>query len=212
MRTLNLPNQLTMARLVLSPAIPISVYTHFDPLWWLKLGDYRASVLTLAIFLALTDFFDGFIAKRWNMATTIGETLDPIADFVYCASMFAAILVSYYFWTALFLVWCFVGMCFFLYGSMMIYYRHRRYSKSRNPHARACVMSLMTVLLCSLWGSFNPPGNMLAVIALGGMLPTGVLAASALERAQKKVLVRSWRDIAYPSAAVMKARDDRVMR
>ena len=68
----HLPNFLTLGRLLLVPPIVILL---FFP------GRY-ASALAAAIFLvaSLTDFFDGFIARRFEVESSFGRFLDPIAD------------------------------------------------------------------------------------------------------------------------------------
>ena len=45
-------------------------------------GDPSARWLALALYLAaaVTDFFDGYLARRWNQSSPLGRMLDPIAD------------------------------------------------------------------------------------------------------------------------------------
>ncbi len=66
------PNFLTLGRLVLVP--PIVALLFFPGKFW--------SALAAFIFLiaSLTDFFDGFIARRFNVESSFGRFLDPIAD------------------------------------------------------------------------------------------------------------------------------------
>jgi CDP-diacylglycerol--glycerol-3-phosphate 3-phosphatidyltransferase len=68
----NLPNILTILRIAL---IPLLVVLLTDP-------QPTASVFaTLTFFLAcLSDFFDGYLARRWGISTTFGKLLDPLAD------------------------------------------------------------------------------------------------------------------------------------
>jgi CDP-diacylglycerol---glycerol-3-phosphate 3-phosphatidyltransferase len=74
----HLPNFLTLGRLVLVPPIVILL---FFP------GKF-ASALAGGLFLiaSLTDFFDGFIARRFNVESSFGRFLDPIADKVLVTS------------------------------------------------------------------------------------------------------------------------------
>ena len=69
---LNLPNSLTLLRIFLVPILVVILLTKFEgkELWG------------LGVFLvaALTDFLDGYLARRWKQVTTIGTLLDPIAD------------------------------------------------------------------------------------------------------------------------------------
>ena len=68
----NLPNSLTLLRIFLVPFLVVVLLTKFS-------GREYAG---LAIFLvaAITDFFDGYIARRTNKITRLGTLLDPIAD------------------------------------------------------------------------------------------------------------------------------------
>jgi len=68
----NLPNILTVFRIVL---IPLLVVLLLDP-------RPMASVLAaLTFFVAsLSDFFDGYLARRWGISTPFGQILDPLAD------------------------------------------------------------------------------------------------------------------------------------
>jgi CDP-diacylglycerol--glycerol-3-phosphate 3-phosphatidyltransferase len=69
---LNLPNLLTLARVA---AVPVVVV--------LLLSDSRASSMwAAAIFglAAVTDFVDGWLARKWRVVTVLGKFLDPLAD------------------------------------------------------------------------------------------------------------------------------------
>src|SRR6478672_12063736 len=65
----NLPNALTLFRIFLVPFLVVVLLTKF----------YAREYAGLAIFLlaAITDFFDGFIARRRNQITRLGVLLDP---------------------------------------------------------------------------------------------------------------------------------------
>ena len=69
----NLPNILTVLRLLAAPAL-VAVYEVFAHPYsdWLGLG--------LFVFAALTDYFDGLLARRWKQVSAFGRMLDPIAD------------------------------------------------------------------------------------------------------------------------------------
>ena len=72
-RHLNLPNLLTYGRLA---AVPLVVAFLFWPaeFWarWTALAIYSAA--------AITDFFDGYLARAWSQQSSLGRMLDPIAD------------------------------------------------------------------------------------------------------------------------------------
>ena len=69
---LNLPNKLTVARIIATPVFMLFLTGDFK-------GHY---ILALILFIAasLTDMFDGQYARRHNMVTDFGKFLDPLAD------------------------------------------------------------------------------------------------------------------------------------
>ncbi len=78
----NLPNRLTIFRVILIPIILGSLYfSHTAGSWSLahiKLLNYIAAWTFVAA--SITDFFDGYIARKKNIVTVFGSFLDPIAD------------------------------------------------------------------------------------------------------------------------------------
>lgn len=71
----NIPNALSLIRLLGVPLLFILVYFE-SPLWFI--GWF--------IFLGLTDYFDGLLARRWNQTTDFGSMLDALADVAYYIS------------------------------------------------------------------------------------------------------------------------------
>ncbi len=74
---MNLPNQLTIARILLLPILIVLFY--FNPEAG-TLNDITYIFVGVFIVASLTDFFDGFIARRTGTVTTFGKFLDPLAD------------------------------------------------------------------------------------------------------------------------------------
>jgi len=74
----NLPNYLTLARIVLVPLLVVILLTPLAEDWF-GISGYA---LAIAIFLAasLTDILDGHLARRRNQVSNLGKLLDPIAD------------------------------------------------------------------------------------------------------------------------------------
>lgn len=91
-----LPNILTVLRLAAAPAVPLMF------LYWARpYADIAALVLFLTA--AVTDWFDGYLARAWKQETKIGTMLDPIADkaMVVIALMVIAAYSSYSPWLVL---------------------------------------------------------------------------------------------------------------
>lgn len=70
---MNLPNKITVCRLVLIPVFVFFYLANFIPYGKLVAG------IVFAI-ACLTDFLDGYIARKYNLVTTLGKFLDSIAD------------------------------------------------------------------------------------------------------------------------------------
>jgi cardiolipin synthase (CMP-forming) len=77
---LSIPNLITLARILAVPVI----------LWAIISGEMR---IAFALFLAagLSDLVDGFLAKRFGMATELGAYLDPLADKAMIVSIYVAL-------------------------------------------------------------------------------------------------------------------------
>jgi CDP-diacylglycerol--glycerol-3-phosphate 3-phosphatidyltransferase len=70
---MNLPNQLTVARLILT--FVFVALLSLEDLSWSK----TAALFAFAI-AAITDFLDGYFARKHNMVTNFGKLMDPLAD------------------------------------------------------------------------------------------------------------------------------------
>ncbi|MGJ7456250.1 CDP-diacylglycerol--glycerol-3-phosphate 3-phosphatidyltransferase [Halomonas sp. MA07-2] len=69
---MNIPNILTLARIGFIPLLVVLFYLPFS--WSMPLA---AGLFALA---SITDWLDGYLARRWNQATPFGAFLDPVAD------------------------------------------------------------------------------------------------------------------------------------
>ena len=79
---MNLPNKLTLTRIILVPVFMIFVSLtsvggisdgSFQPVYYLIAGIVFAAA-------SFTDFLDGHLARKWNMVTDFGKFADPLAD------------------------------------------------------------------------------------------------------------------------------------
>ncbi len=76
---MNLPNTLTVARIFLVPLLVVVLLTKFDYYW--PFG-FSKEILGAAIFgiASLTDWADGYLARRRKQVTGFGQWMDPLAD------------------------------------------------------------------------------------------------------------------------------------
>ena len=78
---MTLPNKLTMFRIILIPLMVVVAYVPFFSS--ISVGCLTlANLVNLIIFTvaSLTDFLDGWIARKYNLVTTFGKFADPLAD------------------------------------------------------------------------------------------------------------------------------------
>mgnify|MGYP001144414022 CR=1 FL=1 len=77
---MNLPNKLTLLRIIM--ILPFLLVLYLDV--------PGAAYIALAIFIlaSLTDFLDGYLARKNNLVTTFGKFADPIADKLLVTTMY----------------------------------------------------------------------------------------------------------------------------
>ena len=75
---MNLPTKITITRLVLIPV--------FIALFLIPFPYHQFAATAVFIIASLTDWLDGHLARKYNMVTTLGKFLDPVADKVLVAS------------------------------------------------------------------------------------------------------------------------------
>jgi len=88
---MNLPNSLTVVRMFLVPLLVVVLLTEFEGRQ--ILGVSKALVGAAIFGLAsLTDFFDGYLARRRRQVTWLGQVLDPIADKLLTSAAFISLV------------------------------------------------------------------------------------------------------------------------
>lgn len=78
---MNVPNRLTILRVIMIPVFIVFMLWESCPY-----SDYIAGAVF--ILACVTDFFDGYIARKYNQVTTFGKFMDPLADkILVCSAM-----------------------------------------------------------------------------------------------------------------------------
>ena len=84
---MNTPNKLTTLRVILVPFFILAFYIELK-------ANKNALIIATIIFViaSITDFFDGYLARKYNLVTDFGKFVDPLADkiLVAAALMFSA--------------------------------------------------------------------------------------------------------------------------
>ena len=81
---MNLPNAITLSRIFLTPLLVVILLTRID-------GKEIYGVVIFVV-AALTDYLDGYIARKRNQVTDVGKLLDPIADKLLITSAFISLV------------------------------------------------------------------------------------------------------------------------
>jgi cardiolipin synthase len=108
---IGLPTVLTLVRLIVSPLVLPVLLVYLLPLNSFIINSVLAG---LFVIFALTDFFDGYLARRMQQETMLGRVLDPMADkFLIYATLIALLATDkiYFYWVIIF-----IGREFFIMG------------------------------------------------------------------------------------------------
>ena len=137
---MNLPNKLTLFRVIL---IPFFVFFLLAP-YFEGYGNYIA--VAIFIVASITDFLDGKIARKYNLVTNFGKFMDPLADkLLVCSALICLIqLESIPAWVVIIII----AREFIISGFRLI--------ASDNG----------VVIAASYWGKFKTAFQMLTVIVL----------------------------------------------
>ena len=83
---MNTPNKLTVARMIMVPFLVVFLLTG----WGGETNRYIALVIFAAA--SITDWFDGYLARKNNLVTNFGKFMDPLADkLLVCSAMICMI-------------------------------------------------------------------------------------------------------------------------
>jgi len=88
---MNLPNSITMTRIVMIPLFLWILSPHFP---WAGSGTQEIAASILFVLASITDGLDGYLARKRGQITTMGMLLDPLADKIMVTAAFVA-LVAY---------------------------------------------------------------------------------------------------------------------
>ena len=137
---MNTPNKLTVARMILVPFLVLFMLT--------DLGGEANRYIALAIFVvaSVTDWFDGKLARKYNLVTNFGKFMDPLADkLLVCSAMICFIeLEKLPAWFVIIII----GREFIISGFRLI------------------AADNGVVIAASYWGKFKTASQMVTVILL----------------------------------------------
>ena len=137
---MNTPNKLTIARMIIVPFLVIFLLTG----WGGEANRYIS--LTLFVVASVTDWFDGYLARKNNLVTNFGKFMDPLADkLLVCSAMICMIELNRL--PAWFVI-IIIGREFIISGFRLI--------AAENG----------IVIAANYWGKFKPASQMIMIILL----------------------------------------------
>lgn len=137
---MNLPNKLTIFRVILIPFFVFFMLTSYFP----EYGKYIA--VAIFIVASLTDMLDGKIARKYNLVTNFGKFMDPLADkLLVCSAMICLVATGQ---LACWIVIIIISREFIISGFRLI------------------AADNGIVIAASYWGKFKTVFQMLMIIVL----------------------------------------------
>ncbi len=116
---MNVPNAISLFRLLLVPVIFVVVYFHYN----------MSALLVLGI-AALSDWLDGYLARRLDQMTVTGQLLDPLVDKLFMLSVIVAMWMANLMPLSAMALLIFRDVCMILIG--LNYYVHGKRNAPAN--------------------------------------------------------------------------------
>jgi CDP-diacylglycerol--glycerol-3-phosphate 3-phosphatidyltransferase len=92
---MNLPNSLTLTRICLAPLLVVVLLTNFEGRTILGVPHEIVGALIFAV-ASVTDWLDGYLARRRKQITAFGQVIDPSADkLLTCAALISLVRMEY---------------------------------------------------------------------------------------------------------------------
>ena len=148
-------NLLSASRLVLAAPLAYALYTHAYVWVWV-----------LTIVAALTDFFDGYLARLYNEVSDMGKVLDPIADKVLVGAGACALFFSNQV-DAWFLAAVIIRDLLILAGGIFVRIKsHTLVTSNMTGKIAVGIVALVLLLVGGGWSEFRETGQLVAAAAL----------------------------------------------
>jgi CDP-diacylglycerol--glycerol-3-phosphate 3-phosphatidyltransferase len=174
---MNIPNLLTLLRLLL---IPVCVIVYYVPADWAYIT--TAVLFTIA---AITDWFDGYLARKWGQTTPFGAFLDPVADKLIVAAALVILVERHEtFWLTI--------------PAVIIIGREIVISALREWMAEVGKRSSVAV---NMIGKVKTAVQMVSIIVLLSQAPGTIVANIGLTALQVAAALTLWSMIVYLKAA-----------
>lgn len=136
----HIPNLLTLMRMVLIPFIP---YQYI-------IQENRVASIVLILIAAISDFFDGFLARRFNLITELGKVLDPLADKLLLIAIILSLFYTRNFPTGLLAAYLVIEVSMIILGALL-YTRKTRVVIPSNIFGKVATALFFVTAIISVW-------------------------------------------------------------
>ncbi|MFT5645439.1 MAG: CDP-diacylglycerol--glycerol-3-phosphate 3-phosphatidyltransferase [Aureispira sp.] len=194
---MNVPNSLTVLRIILGFIVPYLMIT----------GDFNIRVCAAFLFAiaAFTDWLDGWYARRYDLITQLGKILDPIADKIIVLGSFVA--VSDIFFENMYSIWWIIPI--FLREVVITIYR-LIFLLRKKPIVVAAswsgkaktVMQMVTLpfayfyLMLSIYPEGDPIGTSMVLLVMWWLMHLMILASLALTVGSGlRFFIKNWKAV-----------------
>jgi cardiolipin synthase (CMP-forming) len=166
---MTIPNILTILRIFLAPFFMFAVLE----------GQYITAFIIITI-AALTDFFDGLIARKFNMQSEFGRILDPIADkiLIFCAVVALLIRFGFPMWLGIIII---SRDLFILLAGVLLIILHKNAELKPNALGKLStffqLVSLTIYIVASAFAYYDAWIGILLYITAGVTLLSGIAYA-----------------------------------
>jgi CDP-diacylglycerol--glycerol-3-phosphate 3-phosphatidyltransferase len=182
---MNLPNAITLARIFLVPLLVVVLLTKFEGKQLLGIRHELVGAIIFAI-AALTDWLDGYLARRRKQITTFGQLMDPLADKLLITAAFVSIVQM-----GLAPAW----MVAVILGREFLVTVLRSIASSRgviiaaSPLGKLKMVAEVTTILALILGNeYLPPLFVVGIVALWVSLLTAVVSGADYYRKFNQLL------------------------
>ena len=178
-RAMNLPNALTVTRIFLMPLLVIVLLTKFEGRHILGVPEeiVGAGIFGLA---SLTDWLDGYLARRRKQVTTFGQVIDPLADkLLICAALISLAQLGL---APAWMVWIIIGREFAITGLRSLAYA-RGVVIPASPLGKIKMVSEVVAILALILSHLGSSVEMNALYLIGQLALWVVVAAALVSAA-----------------------------
>jgi CDP-diacylglycerol--glycerol-3-phosphate 3-phosphatidyltransferase len=176
---MNLPNALTVTRIFLMPLLVVVLLTKFEGR---QIFGVPEEIVGAAIFgiASLTDWLDGYLARRRQQITTFGQVIDPLADkLLICAALISLAQLGL---APAWMVWIIIGREFAITGLRSLAYA-RGVIMPASPLGKVKMVGEVVAVLALILSHLNGSPQMNALYVIGQIALWIVVAAALVSGA-----------------------------